>query len=528
MINTSKDKKAFQKKEELRMAAIFSGCLLFFYAATVFFIYRNIRIDIYQEQDQIQSQELNAMSSKIYNVFSKMEVYLSHVSNLYTVRQILQKEDPVIRREVEHIFSNLIEVGSNSFSPTFDQIRLLDLNGMERVRLNLRNDRTTKICPVDQLQDKSDRYYFKESLNLSLKQIYMSPMDLNIEHGKIEVPHKPMIRFTISVFDLSGKRIGFLIFNYRAQQIIDYVEKINNHAEDQWILINEDGYYLYNSDPAKNFSFMFPEPKVGFYSEQPDLWKQISNSTKNKFIQPDGIYYRKNISPFLLDTLMTVSKPLTWTLLMFVPKKNVHKLDDLFVRGILLATAVIAPILGLLGWFLGKAKVKNKWYLRSLEESVKLDGMTGLYNHREISEQLDYQITLHKRSKEPLSLVFIDLNDLKKINDTFGHKSGDEIILAASDAIVKSIRKTDIAARIGGDEFLVIFPNMKNRNTREVVRRIELLYAEKGKEIFNRHLTLSWGVSYWRGPDDCAEEFINRADTAMYEMKEKFKTAKKS
>jgi len=176
-----------------------------------------------------------------------------------------KKEDPVMRKAVERFFSKLIEINVNYFPPTFDQIRLLNLDGMEIIRVDLDQNNKAKVRGISQLQDKSNRYYFREAMALSENQIYMSPMDLNMEYGKIEIPHKPMIRFAVPVFDIDGKRIGILIFNYLAQQIVGKLSTVNVQEGNQWILLNEDGYYLYGPNPDKNFGFMFPEKKVSFF-----------------------------------------------------------------------------------------------------------------------------------------------------------------------------------------------------------------------------------------------------------------------
>ncbi len=521
--STSKNRTLIQNKEEVRTGLILSLCLFVIYVTTVFFIYRNIHIGIHQNSDRRQFQELNSMSEKIYDIFTRIEVYLVHSSNLYSVRHILKEDELKLRREVEHFFSKLIEVNGNRFSPTFDQIRLLDLNGREKVRVDLDINNNAKVCPVSQLQDKSNRYYFREAIPLSNNQIYMSPLDLNIEQGKIERPYKPMIRFAVPVFDIDGKRIGLLSFNYRAQQMFNDIDTMNLHKGDHWILLNKDGYYLHGIDPDKDFGFMFHEPKIGFFSDNSNLWTKISNTKEKKIHHSDGVYYRNDITPFVTGTLLTVSKPHKWTLLMFVPNKNIHERDLLLNRGIAFASSIIAPIIMILGWFLGKYRVRNKWHIKNLEESATLDGMTGLYNHREAIARLEYQINASKRLKHPLCISYIDLNNLKLLNDTLGHKSGDQIIIAVADSIKNSIRTTDIAARIGGDEFLVIFPNIETDNIKKIIQRIELLYSQRTQELFIQKLTLSWGVSSWNGMHDTAVNLINRADKNMYKMKKWYK-----
>jgi diguanylate cyclase (GGDEF)-like protein len=415
----------------------------------------------------------------------------------------------------------VIEATPTRFAPVFDQVRLLDLNGMEIVRVDLGLNNTAKVCQLSQLQDKSDRYYFRESMALSENQIYMSPMDLNIEQGRIEIPHKPMIRFAAPVFDVAGKRIGLLVFNYLAQQILS---DLNVHEGDQWILLNETGDYLYGPDPDKNFGFMFPEKKAGFFFDDPDFWNLLSNSRDPKFDRPDGIYFRKTIRPFADDTMMAVSNAPAWTLLMFVPRKNIHTQDRLLVQGLLVAALIMVPILSLLGWFLGRARVKNKWYLASLKASATRDGLTGLLNHRAAMDQLEYQMNAAKRYGHPLSLSYIDLDNLKTINDTLGHRQGDQMILVAAESIRKAIRNTDVAARIGGDEFIVVLPGLAGEDSREVIHRIEDLYVRESRSVFKRELTLSWGVSLWGGISDTMEDFINRADQEMYWMKKEKKS----
>ncbi len=523
-IRTSSDTRIpAQKKEEVRMGLIFVFCLFLFFFTIVFFIYRNIHTSLHHDLDQQQVQEVKSMGGRIQDIFSRIEVYLVHGSNLYTVRQILKKEDPVMRRAVELFFSKLLEANVTHFTPTFSQVRLLNLNGMEIVRVDLGENHEAKVSQLSQLQDKSNRYYYRESMELSENQIYMSPMDLNIEQDKIEIPHKPMIRFAIPVFDIDGKRIGLLVFNYLAQQILRDLSGLNVHEGDQWILLNDDGYYLHGPNPDKNFGFMFPEKNPGFFSDYPDFWNLLSNSRDQKFNRPDGIYYRNFITPFAVDTMKTLSNAHTWILSMFVPQKSIHEQDKLLIQGIFMATGIIVPILLLLGWLLGKSRVKNKWYLKSLEESAIVDGMTGLLNHRAAMDQLEYQINVVKRSGNPLSLTYIDLNDLKSVNDTLGHRKGDQMILLAADSIEKAIRKTDIAARIGGDEFLVILPGLARDNAREVIQRIESFYAQKSQEIFNREFTLSWGISIWKEGSDTGENMINRADKEMYKMKQQKK-----
>jgi len=125
----------------------------------------------------------------------------------------------------------------------YDQIRYLDKTGMEVVRINF-NAGQPAIVPVEKLQQKGQRYYFRDTFKLSRNQIFISPMDLNIEKGKIEQPLKAMIRLGMPVFDSQGKKTGIVLLNYLAQHLLDTVKDIGVQGISQGMLLNSDGYWL--------------------------------------------------------------------------------------------------------------------------------------------------------------------------------------------------------------------------------------------------------------------------------------------
>ncbi len=98
----------------------------------------------------------------------------------------------------------------------------------------------------------------------------------------------------------------------------------------------------------------------------------------------------------------------------------------------------------------------HQWQLQHCIKGATQDRMAGLLNHQEAVKSLAYQINVSDRSNHPICIAYIDLNDLKPMNDTLGPKSGDQMIIAAADSIKEAVRKTDLAARVGGDEFLII------------------------------------------------------------------------
>jgi len=122
------------------------------------------------------------------------------------------------------------------------QIRYLDKTGQEIARVDS-NGLKSWIVEREKLQNKSDRYYFKKTMRLFSNRIFVSPLDLNRERGEIEVPHKPVIRYAVSVYDDNDAKAGIVIINIDANQFLRPLDDVR--------LINQDGYFANHPDPKK-------------------------------------------------------------------------------------------------------------------------------------------------------------------------------------------------------------------------------------------------------------------------------------
>ena len=125
----------------------------------------------------------------------------------------------------------------------YDQIRFLDETGMEVVRINF-NEGKPAIVRENKLQSKGKRYYFKDAFQLERGKVFVSPLDLNIERGKIEQPLKPMIRFGTPVFDSHGQKRGIVLLNYFGAKMIHDLERAHVSSQGQLMLLNRDGFQL--------------------------------------------------------------------------------------------------------------------------------------------------------------------------------------------------------------------------------------------------------------------------------------------
>ncbi|WP_371374222.1 diguanylate cyclase [Thalassotalea aquiviva] len=158
---------------------------------------------------------------------------------------------------------------------------------------------------------------------------------------------------------------------------------------------------------------------------------------------------------------------------------------------------------------------------KELEEKLKslasTDPLTGCINRRSFEAQATKQISIAKRHQQALSVVLFDIDHFKAVNDTFGHDRGDEILIAVANTASKTLRESDIFARWGGEEFLVLLPNSDEDSGVLTAERLRVA-IENCTE--NPAVTCSFGVSALHG-DENLNELIKQADLALYEAKEK-------
>jgi diguanylate cyclase (GGDEF)-like protein len=161
----------------------------------------------------------------------------------------------------------------------------------------------------------------------------------------------------------------------------------------------------------------------------------------------------------------------------------------------------------------------------SYERLSQLDGMTGVHNRRGFDQFLSAEISRCRRYARPLSLLMIDLDDLKAINDTHGHQAGDTVLREVASTLKRSVRDSDIVARYGGDEFAVILVETSKADAIATANRLKGLLATPGHlgadlNVHPEHATtVSIGVSNY--PTDAGEidELVSKADRALYAAK---------
>lgn len=158
-----------------------------------------------------------------------------------------------------------------------------------------------------------------------------------------------------------------------------------------------------------------------------------------------------------------------------------------------------------------------------LESEIKVltclsytDGLTQIYNHRFLMGKLNQCIQVWEVEKKPFSIAIFDVDNFKKVNDSFGHVNGDKVLQEVAELIVSNVRVTDIVGRYGGEEFVVIYPDADLEVAINISERVRRAIEEHQFSI-NQKITVSGGVKEYTGLQQ--KEFIHKADIVMYYAK---------
>jgi diguanylate cyclase len=162
--------------------------------------------------------------------------------------------------------------------------------------------------------------------------------------------------------------------------------------------------------------------------------------------------------------------------------------------------------------------------LQTAKEESQRDGLTGIYNRRAFDRHIRNLVDQNQVQRSPFAVLMLDIDDFKRINDTYGHPVGDRVLLALANACRQMIRSDDFLARYGGEEFVIILPGANRRNAAKKARQLckavsKTRYTlDDDNDQLTLSITISIGVAEFRPPDD-VETIMARADKALYQVK---------
>ncbi|MDP4546155.1 diguanylate cyclase [Marinobacter sp. MDS2] len=532
--------------------------------------------------------------------------------------------------------------------PTYSQLRFLDHDGMELVRLDKNGRRVFKKYE-DTLQHKGGRYYVIETAALAEGEVYVSPLDLNIEKGQVEAPYKPMIRFGVRVVDEDTGNQGLIILNMKGQTLLDTFDTgmAGSHPA---FLLNSEGHILAGPDHNDEWAFMFGLPS-SFAQYYPEALERILEDDHGWIETSDGLFVYETVHPLKLPNGDTEGKHYTWKTVSFIPSAalpssalmNHSWVVGFYVIGVFLTLVIsfythflihkrrelrrenerqskrfwkISSVLGdglivmdkhgvltymnpeaerILGWdaqdlvhkqghevfhvheqgnpdcsvmdvmktrqlyrskdeefrrkddstipvILNAAPLTSdtgdegvvisfqdfseiKEYQETIHSLAFQDSLTGLPNRRVLEDRMQLAIALSGRHARHLGLMFLDLDHFKEVNDTYGHDAGDILLREIAERLERNVRETDTVVRMGGDEFIVLLPEVSSTENAIVVAE-KVLHAVSQPVVLPlgvARVGVSIGIAIARGAGLTVEGVMQSADKAMYEAKRRGK-----
>ncbi len=245
----------------------------------------SIQLDLEQRANRIETY----LEGVRHNV-----LYLAHSPEMRALIQARMRGDEATVARIRDVL-DLEYAAFAATHPMYYQIRYIAETGQEIVRVNARNG-TIEMVPPARLQQKQHRYYFQEAMKLNEGEIYMSPLDLNREFGRIEKPYTPVIRYATPVFYPDGRRAGIVIVNIFAEKFLKYISSPG--GEGFMALVDQEGYYLVHPDPSR----LWGHPRdlgTGFRLQRdfPHEWPRLLSKTPSVVKEASSIVVSQPIFP---------------------------------------------------------------------------------------------------------------------------------------------------------------------------------------------------------------------------------------
>jgi diguanylate cyclase (GGDEF)-like protein len=410
--------------------------------------------------------------------------------------------------------------------PSYFQVRYIAPDGMERVRVDY-SVNGPEIIPQHALQDKGDRYYFKEAIELAAGNIYLSPLDLNVERGKIERPIRPTIRLATPVVDDYGTRQGIVIINYSPEALLQGIAGNFKSLQGDAMMLNSEGFWLQGGPEGRQWGFMYGIDDT-FAKRNPDVWAAIASRKGGVHFTDDGVYVFRKVYP-LGEQKPGASEKFNdsanrhFIYLSYISNELIEELTAkrlLIMEGTYLLLFLVVGVISLL---FARNSVQKKRAFHKLQLYATTDDLTGVANRRELDKVALNEFKRASRFSRQLSVLMLDLDHFKDVNDSYGHDIGDRVLKHVAGLCADSIRGQDFLARYGGEEFTILLPETNLQNAARLAQRIcdkiaVRPYQDRLHLISN---TLSVGISGIECSDDDVMTLFNRADKALYEAKKR-------
>lgn len=332
-----------------------------------------IRNEYFQKEQHSARTVKYLLEKKFWDIRSDLLYLASHCQRL--IGGSTTSWDTIVRE-------NWIEFSKNK--QNYDQLRYLDSTGMERIRINYKLDQPIAV-PDEKLQNKGKRYYFTDSIAVPAGEVFVSPFDLNMEKGAVEIPYKPMIRFGTPIAGEDGEKEGIVLLNYYGQDLLNLLDGLSSEGERGIWLLNADGFWLYGSSAEDEWGFMLDRDDLSLAARYPKSWKAINQQINGHFMDENGLWAFETVRPLFKNAITSTgsseafmpsegelaANDYFWKLTCFQPKSDYLASIRTPVIKISSITLVLLLLIFLVCYFLVRLQIQEE--LRRETERVNQD-----------------------------------------------------------------------------------------------------------------------------------------------------------
>lgn len=491
---------------------------------------------------------------------------LDVIARLPATLAVLQRGDATQASQLATLFQRMM-----SANPSYFQIRLISASdhGLERVRVDRQGDLPVEV-QGDDLQEKGHYPYVAETLRLKAGEFYLSEIAVNHERGAYAGLDLPALQLATPVTDGLGAAVGVVVINVDLNGMFALLAD-DLPANFKLFLANDDGDILIHPDPTRTFGF--DRGRRMLIDEEFPLTRDIVRGKRDHVVfdaNDNALGTEPVVAAFIGQPIEMPSHEQRLVLGLAQPLEGVvaqaHRLGVTILQlvlGLCLGCLVLAAVLaraftqpinamsaaaasfasgqpsgdlpveradeiGALARSLQQMQQQINHNLsqlqnnqQALEHMALHDVLTGLPNRRLFASQLEKAMIHARRYGGEISVLFIDLDDFKDINDHFGHDTGDLVLKAVAQRLLAMMREGDTVARIGGDEFVVMLGASTSHPQLMAVAEKMLAGISQPIDVFGVEMKVGASVGISRYPQDgqSVSELLATADHAMYAVK---------
>ncbi|TAA43681.1 sensor domain-containing diguanylate cyclase [Corallincola spongiicola] len=582
----------------------------------------NYQLQFSNIDEEVQRRFVIERKNKVEDLsqtVQSLEVIVRALAENPLTQAFIDDPNSATRTAAKHLF-----LASAHSHRGFMQVRFIDANGFERIRVDRSKDgQQVDVVADDKMQNKRNRYYFTETAQLPARQFWHSKLDLNVENGEIERPVRPTYRVSTPIFS-NNQFAGMVIINAEAEQMLSQLVYSNDF---DIFLIDGDGEILFHRDAALAWSRYLPG-KESFKRVMPDVAAEILVSPNAAVgnVQSFSIdeYYRSGerlqvvmipkleaveqlqsgnmtAATVIAAIVVLISFPLSWLAAMFPARLQselrsaldaLHRTNEVLDRYVISSTtntdgvitnvssafsekcgyalwelegkshnvvrhpetpesryqdlwgtirsgktwrgelhnrkksgedfwidSVISPEYDADGQLTGYTQISQDINDRkAIEKLLVTDVLTQVHNRRKLDEVLATEMERFKRYQQTFSVIILDLDHFKQVNDNFGHQAGDAVLTRVAELMKETVRKADCVGRWGGEEFMVVSAGTTLNGAASLAEKLRQQLLSLGFD-YPIKVTASFGVAQCQ-VGEALNQLIKRADQALYHAKE--------